>query len=358
MAEAYLGDTLVDKCYLGDELIDEVYLGDYLVCSSGYFSMHVQMATGKYAVRPNLAYLKIGGVVMDPVNDINYTNEGNGWWHIWIEAPVNHFYWPRASTQGIETVTINYSQHMTSLASIFWDHITYLKNVDFRAMNISKVTSVSKMFEDCRKMEYCHLGNWDFANLTHVPFMFEDCVNLEYLNLSNWHTGNVIDFRDMFQMTEDGGGQIPSALRHITQINTTAVGAVKSRMFNHTQLIQPDSAARTALMSTAGLDWRHPQIPQKINDFVPTDMGSGSVKCDFTIVTQEDPGYTGTIPAGPITYNLYSEKRREEIAVNINPGDTVPCPTGIQDLVILAINDGDCGYVGITGNTVIIRITQ
>ncbi len=346
MGVAYMGDTEFAKCYVGDGLVTQAYLADHEVCNLGYFSMHVQMAPGKYNTKPTLGQLSIDGHSANVYKDITYTNEGSGRWHVWTYSRVSHFGWRGRATIGVQSVVINYSEHMTSTYGMFWDHYDYMSYADFRKMNTKKIKDVGKMFEDCPNMKTCHLGNWDLTSLTSITYLFEGCTDLSYLNLSNWDTSNVSTFESLFEDCVN--------LRHITELNTTRPGANKHLMFANTNFTQPDWAARNNLTDGNGADWRHPQIPTVITNFNPVNKGGGTVQLNFTKATQEDPGYN---PKPTITHQLWERSRRDKINSNVNPGDIVSCPTGTQNLLIVAVSSGQCGTVGINSNTVARTIT-
>ena len=137
-------------------------------------------------------------------------------------------------------------------------------------------------------------------------------------------------------------------MKHLVQLDTTRPGAYKDDMFTNTSFVQPDSAARSALASTNGAKWRHPDVPGIITDFSAVSSGTGSITINFTPIS----GGGGSVP----TYDVYNVPRRELIAENISPNDTITCPTGIQYLVVVAINDSAAGHVSIISNEIEVNV--
>ncbi len=64
--------------------------------------------------------------------------------------------------------------------------------------NLSNVTTLSKMFKGCKKLEYnASIGNWDTSNIVDMGEMFHDATNFNQ-NIGNWDTSSVKTITQMF----------------------------------------------------------------------------------------------------------------------------------------------------------------
>ena len=64
--------------------------------------------------------------------------------------------------------------------------------------NTSKITDMSKMFYDCKKMKYINADNFDTSNVTTMRWMFCYCNALTTLDLSSFDTTKVTDMFAIF----------------------------------------------------------------------------------------------------------------------------------------------------------------
>ena len=58
-------------------------------------------------------------------------------------------------------------------------------------LDVSKVTSTDRMFEDDVALQSVDVGDWDMSNVTNTAAMFKNCRSLRSLDVGNWNTSNV-----------------------------------------------------------------------------------------------------------------------------------------------------------------------
>lgn len=340
MSKGFLGDIAVEACFYGDEFIDTSFFGDFPACEpSDFFHLTIQMIPGvnKPPTIPNFSIES--GAPIDPSMMI-YEDRGNGLWDVISYEKITHFWWGyKHKNIGIEELVVNRAEHLTSCYGIFWDQYVNLKKVDFSRANMSKVTTLEKMFEDCSGMIDCNISNWDLQSLTSVTYLYEGCTALQHLDLSNIKLGHVLDFESFM---EDCIG-----LRHIVELDTRS-GTNKHLIFANTNFVQPDYAARQALASSAGEKWRHPDAPSEVKNFSCTDLGTGEMIIGFT------PATGNPVP----THSIYRREGRKLIASNVQPGDKIRAACGIQVYYITSENTAGYGHAVINGNKVRVHITM
>ena len=66
-------------------------------------------------------------------------------------------------------------------------------------LDVSKVTNMTYMFQQCTKLTSLDVSNWDTSNVTNMYYMFSYCSQLTSLDVSNWDTSNVTNMNNMFQ---------------------------------------------------------------------------------------------------------------------------------------------------------------
>ena len=74
--------------------------------------------------------------------------------------------------------------------------LTTIKNLQY--LNTSEVTSMNKMFYNCKALTTLDLSNFDTQNVTDMNYMFYNCKALTTLDLSNFDAQNVTDISYMF----------------------------------------------------------------------------------------------------------------------------------------------------------------
>ena len=75
---------------------------------------------------------------------------------------------------------------------------TYFKYIDISDWDVSNVTNMSYMFDECKELESIgDISKWDVSNVRFMPFMFFGC---RYFNqdISSWNVSNVTDMKYMF----------------------------------------------------------------------------------------------------------------------------------------------------------------
>ena len=93
--------------------------------------------------------------------------------------------WDTSKVLGMEEVFY----HCESLTKI-----TSLENLD-----LSKVSSMTMMFEGCKKLEILNLTGWDTSNVTKMSAMFRNCTNLKKIFVGdNWSTAQLTESNFMF----------------------------------------------------------------------------------------------------------------------------------------------------------------
>ncbi|MCF2560833.1 BspA family leucine-rich repeat surface protein [Prevotella brevis] len=70
--------------------------------------------------------------------------------------------------------------------------------IDIKYLNTAKVTNMSRMFRDCKKLSSLDLSKFDTSNVKDMSYMFNNCQNLTSLDLSNFKTANVTNMYQMF----------------------------------------------------------------------------------------------------------------------------------------------------------------
>ena len=73
-----------------------------------------------------------------------------------------------------------------------------LTSLDLSRFNTSNVTNMNLMFYDCRGLTSLNLDGFDTSNVTNMNQMFYDCKSLTTIDVSGFDTGNVINMTSMF----------------------------------------------------------------------------------------------------------------------------------------------------------------
>ena len=74
----------------------------------------------------------------------------------------------------------------------------YIIKVDLTSFNASNVTTMEKMFYNCKNLKSVNLSNLNAEKLTNIKEMFYGCNNLTSVNLSSFNIKNVTDLSYMF----------------------------------------------------------------------------------------------------------------------------------------------------------------
>ncbi len=73
---------------------------------------------------------------------------------------------------------------------------TCVQTVEY--LNVSKVTSMENMFNDCTFLTSVNTSDWDTSNVTNMYAMFYNCNSLTSLDVSNFNTSKVTNMYGMF----------------------------------------------------------------------------------------------------------------------------------------------------------------
>ena len=73
-----------------------------------------------------------------------------------------------------------------------------MTSIDLSALDTSKVTDMSGMFNSCSSLTSLDLSNFDTSKVTNMSFMFAGCSSLLSLDLSNFDTSQVTLMDSMF----------------------------------------------------------------------------------------------------------------------------------------------------------------
>ena len=87
---------------------------------------------------------------------------------------------------------------VTNMSSMFSASLS-LTSLDLTGWDTSNVTDMSGMFSGCRGLTTSlDLTGWNTSNVTDMKYMFFDCYNLTSLDLTGWNTSNVTSMYQMF----------------------------------------------------------------------------------------------------------------------------------------------------------------
>lgn len=111
-----------------------------------------------------------------------------------------------ASNDAIYIRGITDINNIVSLDGMFENHIN-LTAVNLSNLDVSNVTSMSKMFKNCRSLvNIGNVTNWSTSNVVNVASMFEQCMHIDSFPLVrydgigyNWDLNNCINFAGMFR---------------------------------------------------------------------------------------------------------------------------------------------------------------
>ena len=98
----------------------------------------------------------------------------------------------------MHTMIVNCSTYKRLLPSDLIYNGLMAYNLIFRGFDVTKVTDMSFMFDNCRRLKSLDVSSFDTSKVTDMNHMFSDCQSLTYLDLSNFNTSNVTDMSYMF----------------------------------------------------------------------------------------------------------------------------------------------------------------
>ena len=80
----------------------------------------------------------------------------------------------------------------------FYNYTGFELNEELANLDISNVTNMSHMFQNCGNLTSLDISNFNTSNVTNMNSMFKDLRNLTLLDLSNFNTNNVTNMSYMF----------------------------------------------------------------------------------------------------------------------------------------------------------------
>ena len=90
------------------------------------------------------------------------------------------------------------TEKLTDMSYMFYN-CRKLSSLDFSKFNTENVTNMRYMFYQCRKLSSLDLSKFNTENVTNMRYMFNDCWELSSLDLSKFNTKNVTDMECMFE---------------------------------------------------------------------------------------------------------------------------------------------------------------
>ncbi|MFI3283777.1 MAG: BspA family leucine-rich repeat surface protein [Erysipelotrichaceae bacterium] len=109
---------------------------------------------------------------------------------------------PFSDEQGLKHIELGKS--LTSLAYMF--KFCKLETIDLSTLDVSNVTDMSNMFENCFAEHIKGLSSWDVSNVKDMSFMFYESDSKSISDISNWDVSNVEDMSCMFAQCNGEAG--------------------------------------------------------------------------------------------------------------------------------------------------------
>ena len=97
--------------------------------------------------------------------------------------------------EGMENLN---TEKLTDMSYMFYN-CRKLSSLDFSKFNTENVTNMRYMFNDCWELSSLDLSKFNTKNVTDMECMFESCSKLSSLDLSNFNTAKVKVMSDMFR---------------------------------------------------------------------------------------------------------------------------------------------------------------
>ena len=113
------------------------------------------------------------------------------------DVPVYAYYVPNGGNYDIYVLANDVIYAPTISTSLF-EEMGALLTVDTDNLDVSRVTSMFKMFRNCKLLNTLDVSDWDVSNVTDTRNMFRNCEKLTTLDVSDWDVGNVTDMNSMF----------------------------------------------------------------------------------------------------------------------------------------------------------------
>ena len=103
----------------------------------------------------------------------------------------------RKDFSGLETWDVS---HITDMSGMF-DDCKNFTGKEVENWDVSKVTNMGLMFVDCEKFN-ANLSKWDIRSVEKTAFMFQNCKNFTGKGLERWNTKNIENMMGMFKGCE------------------------------------------------------------------------------------------------------------------------------------------------------------
>ena len=147
---------------------------EIIACANAVFDDATKTLTFSYGPKPEGAY------------DLNKKSASPAW---------------NAKNSSIEKVVFH-SSFANVRPTTFYDWFSNCKNLTqiegMGNLNTEKVTDMSYMFYNCRKLSSLDFSKFNTENVTDMSYMFDNCRELSSLDLSKFNTENVTDMTNMF----------------------------------------------------------------------------------------------------------------------------------------------------------------
>ena len=98
-------------------------------------------------------------------------------------------------------ITIKFNVSIKTCAYMFED-LEYIKEIDLSDFDMSEVTSMKSMFNNCINLEYINLTNINISSVEDMSFLFSSCESLESIDLSQLDISKVTNISYMFSYCE------------------------------------------------------------------------------------------------------------------------------------------------------------
>ena len=147
---------------------------EIIACANAVFDDATKTLTFSYGPKPEGAY------------DLNKKSASPAW---------------NAKNSSIEKVVFH-SSFANVRPTTFYDWFSNCKNLTqiegMGNLNTEKVTDMSYMFYNCRKLSSLDFSKFNTENVTDMSYMFDNCRELSSLDLSKFNTENVTNMTNMF----------------------------------------------------------------------------------------------------------------------------------------------------------------
>ena len=118
---------------------------------------------------------------------------------------IKYWFYNCAKLTEIEGIEKLDTSNVTSMTKLFYN-CKSLTNLDLSNFDTSKVTNMSWMFNGCNSLINLDVSSFDTSNVTTMELMFIYCKSLKNLDVTNFNTKNVENmwnmFTDMTSLTE------------------------------------------------------------------------------------------------------------------------------------------------------------